>query len=121
MRTMNQNQCPRNTPWGRADHVEQIIPGMWFVTTPGHGGVYVAPERLAQMPAYMQSTPYSQGGWFEEDVDWCLPVVVFAAELTAADSRYTKVDTETGNPYYLDAFKYEYHNERRARWEAGVR
>jgi hypothetical protein len=67
------------------------------------------------MPEYMKSTPYSRGGWFEEDVDWCLPVVVFETEFREKPSQFVREDA------HLEAFKYEYHSERRAQWEGGAR
>ena len=31
-----------HSPWGRPDHVETIAPGLSFVSTPSHGGYFVA-------------------------------------------------------------------------------
>ena len=30
----------QDTPWGAADHVECIAPGVFAVSTPSHGGLY---------------------------------------------------------------------------------
>lgn len=69
--------CPRDTPWGRADGIKQLVPGIWSVSTPGHGGLYVAPELWNTMPETLQCTPYSKGGWFEEDCDWAIAALFF--------------------------------------------
>ena len=76
--------CPRNTPWGRADHVEQLCEGIWIVGTPSHGGVYVAPELWETMPPDMRETNYSEGGWFEEDSDLVLPLWHFNERILEA-------------------------------------
>jgi len=64
-----------NTPWGCADHVAAIAPGIWHVTTPSHGGYRVSLPQLAAIPvAWRAASVNGQGmrGWFEEDCDWCM-------------------------------------------------
>ena len=36
------------TPWGSADHVSQLCPGVKLVNTPSHGGYAVKPEVVAK-------------------------------------------------------------------------
>lgn len=73
--------CPRSTPWGHADNVRQIAPGIWSVSTPGHGGIYLAPWRRAGLPDYItDGTGYSSDGWFEEDCDCMLACAAFPVE-----------------------------------------
>ena len=79
---------PRDTPWGRSDHATEIIRGMWTVSTPSHGGIWLSPERLAAVPDYLQRS-WAGAPWFEEDVDWCIPFVVFEAELLLVQDEYT--------------------------------
>jgi len=33
----------------------------------------VSPAALAKIPDALRATSYSGGGWFEEDIDWCIP------------------------------------------------
>lgn len=40
---------PVETPWGVADHVKEIAPGIVSYRTPSHGGYYVSPARVATM------------------------------------------------------------------------
>jgi hypothetical protein len=72
---------PISTPWGTADLTEQIAPGIWQVSTPGHGGIWVAPELRGRL--VKQETPYSRGGWFEEDCDWAFVAVSFPEHFAA--------------------------------------
>ncbi len=105
----------QGTPWGPAQHVKEILPGFWWVSTAGHGGIFLSLERFEKMPAYMASTPYSQGGWYEEDIDWCLPYVVFEEELKTAGEDWTrKVIMESK---HIAAFQDSYHKNRREQWE----
>ena len=70
--------APTYSPWGHPQQTQQIADGIWSVSTAGHGGVYVAPELLAQMPDYLRAgTGYSSNGWFEEDCDWALACAAF--------------------------------------------
>lgn len=77
------------TPWGRADYVKEIAPGLVLVGTPSHGGFWLAPERLAAMPAELAAiVPFVErsvgrvagphaGRWYEEDCDAALVVLAF--------------------------------------------
>lgn len=80
---------PRNTPWGRADHIQEILPGMWSLSTPSHGGIWLSPERYALVPDYLQQS-YADGPWYEEDCDWAVPFCVFEAELLLIEDEYTR-------------------------------
>ena len=61
------------SPWGAIDHVEALGPEVVVVSTPSHGGFWVSPRAMATIPEPLRATPYSGGGWFEEDCDWCIP------------------------------------------------
>lgn len=52
-----------------------IPAGMRWEDTPGHGYLCVGKMILYKMPVYMQSTRYSRPGKYEEDCDWCLPII----------------------------------------------
>jgi hypothetical protein len=69
-----------NTPWGQSDSAKQIAPGVWDVTTPGHGGVMV--EHDVGMKQLSQSALklgeifcHRNDHWvcFEEDCAWAAP------------------------------------------------
>jgi len=62
-----------NTPWGRADNIRRLADGIWFVGTPGHGGLKLSASLNKKMPQVVR-TP---GGWYEEDLAYNWVVVMF--------------------------------------------
>ena len=67
------------TPWGVAQTVEQLAEGIFFVSTPSHGGAWVSQEWREFMPGVLKRpTNFYQGGpWFEEDCEILRVVVAF--------------------------------------------
>lgn len=63
-----------HTPWGAAQHVEQLADGIWSVSTAGHGGMKLDDERNRQIPAPFRA----DGGWYEEDECWAVPGFFFS-------------------------------------------
>ena len=60
----------KNTPWGQSDYVKEIAPGIYDVSTPGHGGIYVSDEQLHRIPKEEQALAKGWSGssnWYEED------------------------------------------------------
>ena len=82
------------TIWGEADSVSPL-PGIpaWHVETPSHGG-YAVEEDWAEghlSPALFAAlgNPAEFGHyWFEEDCDWCLPVLDSPAFAAAAAAEW---------------------------------
>ena len=77
---------PRNTPWGPYTFIREVIPGVWRVATVGHGGFWVSPERLREMPELLVKgatgeRPFGAddvaAGWFEEDLEAARVAVAF--------------------------------------------
>ena len=69
---------PTHTPWGIADSVTEIAPGIIRYDTPSHGGYWLSPERVAEMPKPLREfTPWAGPGWFEEDCDWAVVALAF--------------------------------------------
>jgi hypothetical protein len=59
-----------NTPWGKADSVDEIGEGIYSVSTPSHGGFFVPSALVAKMdPGKVAFSKRSSGSenWFEED------------------------------------------------------
>ncbi len=80
-----------STPWGPPQTVEVIAHGIYAVTTASHGGIRLSPERLAKVPDYFQTSTFNrqgEGGWYEEDCDWCIPALIFPAEFTAKQGAH---------------------------------
>ncbi|QOT74610.1 hypothetical protein H5V43_22030 (plasmid) [Sphingobium fuliginis] len=60
---------------------DQILAGIWHVTTASHGGIILSPERQAAMPPVLRRDEPC----YEEDVDWALVYLAFEAELRRVD------------------------------------
>lgn len=70
------------TPWGVRDSLTQHAEGIYSVTTPSHGGFWLSPERLAQVPPSWRLARFGHASsltspWFEEDCDAWLVVLAF--------------------------------------------
>ena len=64
------------TPWGTADSVRQVAPGIQAVSTPGHGGFKLDRARNARVhPAFREP-----GGWYEGDLKWAVVAVTFTED-----------------------------------------
>ena len=75
--TFRTTPAPVQTIWGAPQTAEQLLPGVWHVTTSSHGGFVLSDERQAAMPDALRLETTS----YEEDVDWSLVVYAFASEL----------------------------------------
>ena len=76
---------PSHTPWGAPEAATQILPGIWEVRTPSHGGMMLSDERQAAMPEALRNDRSS----YEEDVDWALVVSAFADEFRSSALRFS--------------------------------
>jgi hypothetical protein len=66
------------TPWGVAQSVKTIAPGIELIETAGHGGFRLSPERRQEMPEqYRNQQIFAGGNWYEEDCDAALVVASF--------------------------------------------
>ena len=75
--------CPRHTPWGAAQNIYPKGPGLYFVSTAGHGGLFLSPERLAHFKTLFPTFGgYAGLPWLEEDVDCVLGTLAFPADFT---------------------------------------
>jgi len=71
------------TPWGQSQGVDVIAPGIEFVSTASHGGIRLSGQRNNQNPMWLKQLTFNEQGktgWYEEDCDWCIPVIVFSRE-----------------------------------------
>lgn len=83
-----------SSPWGAVQEQTMMAPGIYSVSTPSHGGIFVEPELWNTMK--VKSTPYSQDGWFEEDCDWALVALAFPYAFSAEDVALAKRMATTG-------------------------
>jgi hypothetical protein len=90
----------RDTPWGYADQCIQKAPGLWAMSTPGHGGFLVDYELLLQMPpAILKIQTFAGRGWYEEDCDWALVTLAFPEFFEPRDCFYA---IETAKAWHKD-------------------
>ncbi|MGO9233739.1 MAG: DUF7007 domain-containing protein [Methylocella sp.] len=89
LQTLNDKRPIMNTPtpWGAAQHIEHVADGIDIVSTASHGGIMLDPNRVAAMPAYMSNASHAGPSAYEEDHDWCMPVLIFENEVR---TYYTK-------------------------------
>lgn len=66
-----------STPWGPSQTVTNVARGVNIYTTASHGGVHVSPGLLETFHPILRDHPTFCGklGWYEEDCDWCIPVI----------------------------------------------
>ena len=77
------------SPWGKIQTAEVIAPGIVSVTTAGHGGILLSPERFAKMPEKYRDT-FAGGRWYEEDCDWAKVAVTFPEHFPATSVEHAK-------------------------------
>jgi hypothetical protein len=65
---------PTYSPWGKMQTCRRIIPGVYTVTTPGHGGLLVHESVYKKLTPYTQSAgiPSDEYYGYEEDCDYAL-------------------------------------------------
>ena len=85
------------TPWGPARTVGEIAPGIHVVSTARHGGIHLDPEHAKQIPDDVRLASFLKNAtWFEEDYDWCIPFVLFEAEILAGNDETAKTVIKNG-------------------------
>ena len=77
----------RFTPWGEADGQETLAEGIISYSTPSHGGIYLSPERVKQLPAGLKNF-LNDLRWWEEDCDWCVPYIIFKDDIQRYGTAY---------------------------------
>lgn len=60
------------TPWGLAQQIYEVAPGITFYGTARHGGFVLSPEVNALVPQEIKENTFLGNGlrgWYEEDCD----------------------------------------------------
>ncbi len=79
------------TPWGKAQQVKEIAPGIVWCSTAGHGGYWISEKRRQEMPhPYRSAKTFAGGNWYEEDCDWCLVYLAFPEVFQKHDGRFAE-------------------------------
>lgn len=106
MTTFQPSLRPSNSMWGAVQTADQVLPGIWSVTTASHGGLILSLERRKAMPDALGSDT-SQ---YEEDCEWALVILAFETEfqassnLTDAHVRTARDTVKCWNPDKYTAF-----------------
>lgn len=69
-----------DTPWGRAQHYENLGQGIMSVSTSSHGGIFVPDEYLHNFTPAQRAFARKWSGsenWWEEDCAWSFVAVAF--------------------------------------------
>ena len=82
------------TPWGAADHVENVAPGIDRADTPGHGGYRLSEARNADVDGYWRN----HNGWYEEDSEWTIAAITHREAFSAADVKLAHESARAHNP-----------------------
>ena len=75
------------TPWGQSQTAEKLANGIIGYSTSSHGGIWLSPERTAQLPQGIDNFLHDLR-WWEEDCDWAVPYIVFQADIKAYGKAY---------------------------------
>lgn len=68
------------TPWGPAQDVSELAPGIEAVGTSSHGGIVLGPKHQDQIPPGI--VPFTRNTKFwEEDFDCYVPLLIFRSEV----------------------------------------
>lgn len=83
-----------HTPWGRADYVEELASGVYYCSTPTHGGIFLSVERNHIIPHYLRHSDC----WYEEDCNWAIPAYFFP-------DAFPPDDEQNNRDYIIKTFK----------------
>jgi hypothetical protein len=75
-----------HTPWGQADHCENLGRGVMSVSTPSHGGLFVPGSMVGNVSVAGRADAKRWSGseqWYEEDCCWAHVAVAFPDLFTA--------------------------------------
>lgn len=94
---------PQSSIWGAIQEADQILPGVWSISTPSHGGLILSDERQEAMPDALRI----EGGSYEEDVNWSHVILAYETELAALGAfpaSYLQLARDSVRCWHPDAF-----------------
>ena len=96
------------TPWGIADSEAKLAEGIVSYSTPSHGGIWIAKDRVNKIPSKAKNF-LGNKQWWEEDCDWAVPYVVFAEDIKAHGTAYHFEDNLKAAKETLKYYQPELH------------
>ena len=79
-RKTRQIQHGDRTPWGQADFPEELGDGIYSISTPSHGGIYMGADARRAIPAEVRKTFMNGGAWAEEDCEMYIALALLEAK-----------------------------------------
>lgn len=101
--------CPVATPWGPAYDAIVHAGGIVSYHTASHGGICLTAARFADMPTPLRAgtahlVAPSGRAWFEEDCNWCIPVLAFPEAFLAEQVTQAEVTLRHWHPNTWEDF-----------------
>lgn len=93
-----------SSPWGDVEEATMHAPGVFFVTTPGHGGFLLSAAAWRSMPVGLRLLGVPFGGLyaFEEDCAYAAVVVAFAESFAPASVEVARAMVRSWYPEHAD-------------------
>lgn len=119
---------PKSSPWGKPDQTDVLANGIFWVGTPGHGGMMIsnkAAEQVLSPEAIAQGEKHGSFLAYEEDAQWAIPQLELQAQGIMPKDKMVEEDKLMGslsrwNADYLEARgikpvekDYEYYKARK--------
>ena len=79
------------TPWGRAQTVTELAPGISFYITASHGGIRLDTEHQEKIAGVRARNFLLSLEWWKEDSDWSVPYAFFWPEIAPRDPEYPRM------------------------------
>ncbi len=76
----------KRTPWGVANLATERGPGVWFYSTPSHGGFKLSHGSGQRIPERFRTQREGWPDWYEEDCEASI-VVAYFPELFTTEER----------------------------------
>jgi hypothetical protein len=73
--------CPLHSIWGPVQSADLVCAGVWWISTASHGGYKLDAKTNHKIPAIFRK----EGGWYEEDCDWAIPMYFLELDLAKRD------------------------------------
>ncbi|WP_103727301.1 hypothetical protein [Novosphingobium sp. HII-3] len=103
MKSFASSPRPSSSIWGAIQEAEQILPGIWSVSTPSHGGLIVSDERQEAIAEPLRI----EGASYEEDVNWAHVILAFEDEFRERGTypaSYLQLARDCVRCWHPDAF-----------------
>ena len=99
MTAFARTDCPHTSPWGPIQHCREYGPGVWSVSTAGHGGFMLSPARNAAVHPSIRD----DRGHYEEDCAWAVVAFTFPDLFTEEHQGFAKASMINWYPDQFEA------------------